>query len=1108
MQKLPKIMLGLAFILGALLIFNSQTSFFTALFAFSPQAEVQPSVLYSTSEHQITYHFDFDYQELDGKRLTIRIYLPTGDYYSEPVSITPSGCEWKSGVLYGERVECAIYDLDEFSVGFDIRTKEDPANIARSETWRTEIDPLGALKDTIELTVEILPPGVLVSSPANGSTVSGTIEIITAEEYGIPHYVEFYYGDTLIGRDNERNPDNTWSIQWDSSSVSNGSYELEAVACDSADNCDPQPDAVTVEVDNPVPSGAGQQQTCSIESVESPVIVGESSTISVSHSGFTAAVDTVNVSCGDGASYNNDLACSANICTFSCGDYSVDGTFTITVAISASASGETADCGSATIEVQQLQQPLLENNPPSAEILEPLSGESFSVGESVDFLGDGSDPDGDPISFEWDFGDGGGGTGKNVSHSYSSGGDYRITLIVVDDKGASDIASVNISIEPIKVNNPPVIKEIKAEPSTQNEGQPISFRVIASDEDNDALIYRWDFGDGKTGTGSAVEHGYYLPPGETERAFTVRATVSDGAAEDTGSIKVIIKKSYFTIRVLNPHSEPETPIEKGEEIAVELHITDADGTPLTGLKPEAKIEGIPIQLSEEGNGIYSGKFDVPFQFPNTAILSTKAKAHVAGQERQTSTATTVYFKPAELSITNSFEGNKYFLGERIERTTVRLTYPDKTAVSEATVKGEFSCIRGEFDFNKENDYFSAFVDLEIKENHVGCTLAIEAGDLFGNRGRETFPLPINLSNPEFNLVLLKPDLAKGNLFGYGQPLEFQVSIESNKKERLKDVKISLLPIGENKLITFLFDEEKQYFTALFRMPPRESNKQQISFNIEGAATLNGRKLFDLETIDLLLTDEIDIEFKYPSEGATALNPAYGNTLIVALTYPNGATIKDETVNAVLDDEGEEQHIILGKNIQTGLFEAPLSKELRMGKYVLTLKLAEEAGGSKKSIVVNIFQPFNWWLIVYLILGLFFLFSFTYFIRKTLKERAEKIERLKTERENLFGLMKRLRYEYFKRHITEEEYKKRLLEAQQKLATVEKRLKEKQLKPKGGAEPIKGFSRKEAGQIRRLVKKLKDYTSKYKKEEIYIAIIQDGYSPKIAGEVIKRLYEKK
>lgn len=64
-----------------------------------------------------------------------------------------------------------------------------------------------------------------------------------------------------------------------------------------------------------------------------------------------------------------------------------------------------------------------------------VSAESTTVGAVLSFGGNATDPDRDPLTFTWNFGDNSTGTGANPNHTYAIPGRFVVVLTVTDGRG-------------------------------------------------------------------------------------------------------------------------------------------------------------------------------------------------------------------------------------------------------------------------------------------------------------------------------------------------------------------------------------------------------------------------------------------------------------------------------------------------------------------------------------------------------------------------------------------------------------------------------------------------------------------------------------------------
>jgi len=145
-------------------------------------------------------------------------------------------------------------------------------------------------------------------------------------------------------------------------------------------------------------------------------------------------------------------------------------------------------------------------------------------------------PKGQIVSYQWNFGDGGAGTGPAIAHTYEEDGIYTARLTVIDEQGLSDTSSLTVCA----LNPPPTAtfsykpKSWTGEEYIVGASEWITFDASESIDDGDIVLYEWNFGDGEYESGKVVEH-RYLWAG----TYSVVLTVTDDDGGKTNFIERI-----------------------------------------------------------------------------------------------------------------------------------------------------------------------------------------------------------------------------------------------------------------------------------------------------------------------------------------------------------------------------------------------------------------------------------------------------------------------------------------------------------------------------------------------------------------------------------------
>ncbi len=181
-----------------------------------------------------------------------------------------------------------------------------------------------------------------------------------------------------------------------------------------------------------------------------------------------------------------------------------------------------------TVELEE------ENQAPTAVATSDVTSGTSTL--EVQFTGDASsDPDGDAITYAWDFGDGSTSTEINPTHSYTTEGTYNASLIVTDNQTPA-LSSIEATIEIIVTEeNQAPIASIIANPLSGTAPLDVLFVGNANDPDGDTLSYAWDFGD-NIGTSTEQIPSYTF---NNAGIYEVTLTVTDDGNPNLSSVATI-----------------------------------------------------------------------------------------------------------------------------------------------------------------------------------------------------------------------------------------------------------------------------------------------------------------------------------------------------------------------------------------------------------------------------------------------------------------------------------------------------------------------------------------------------------------------------------------
>ncbi|MFN2581585.1 MAG: PKD domain-containing protein [Candidatus Dormibacteria bacterium] len=225
---------------------------------------------------------------------------------------------------------------------------------------------------------------------------------------------------------------------------------------------------------------------------------------------------------------------------------------TATFSVSAPVSGSVGDitvtatpvgtsAGNSSPRIVQIRAtPSNTTAPTAAFTFSPASPE---VGQAVTFNASTTTDEGVSCGgciFTWNFGGDGTASGIIVTHAFSTGGSFAVTLSATDSAGMTSTAQQTVTVTTTSIPT-----GVSVSPTTANAKQPQTFTASATASTNHRIVsYQWSWGDGnsQTTTSNVVQHTY-----SQTGSYLLSLTVVDDLGQTTTINTVITVSSGLSV---------------------------------------------------------------------------------------------------------------------------------------------------------------------------------------------------------------------------------------------------------------------------------------------------------------------------------------------------------------------------------------------------------------------------------------------------------------------------------------------------------------------------------------------------------------------------------
>ncbi len=162
-------------------------------------------------------------------------------------------------------------------------------------------------------------------------------------------------------------------------------------------------------------------------------------------------------------------------------------------------------------------------------------------------------------SWFWNFGDGSSSYIRHPSHSYSTAGNYDVSLIITNSIGQRDTLQQNSYVKAVRAN-------FSASPLNGTNPLLVDLQDESTPDSGPISSWFWDFGDGLTSTAVNPNHSYANPG-----VYNVSLTITD----TLGHIDSEVKNNYISVvdeAIVSSAIPTDAFLSNGKEITVAINI--------------------------------------------------------------------------------------------------------------------------------------------------------------------------------------------------------------------------------------------------------------------------------------------------------------------------------------------------------------------------------------------------------------------------------------------------------------------------------------------------------------------------------------------------------